>query len=97
MKNACALFFLVLIASTFEYIDARFKLTTSHLNTNIIAKNTAKALTSAFLFCSPPLLVDAKEELPSLEKCFNAVRKELKPGESLVRLKNDIEVNMYIR
>ena len=34
----------------------------------------------------------AKEELPSLEKCFDAVRRELATdGESIKRLKNDIE------
>lgn len=36
----------------------------------------------------------AKTELPPLEKCFDAVRKELDPGaggESLVRLRKDID------
>ena len=34
----------------------------------------------------------AKTELPAIEKCFDAVRKEISPeGESLKRLRNDIE------
>ena len=38
-------------------------------------------------------VVQAKEELPSLEKCFAAVKRELDPkeGESLARLKKDID------
>lgn len=36
-------------------------------------------------------VVQAKEALPSLEKCFDAVRRELATdGESINRLKNDI-------
>jgi len=50
-------------------------------------------LTSS-LFLSQPLVVRAeKEEVPSLERCFNAVRKELdaKQGESLLRIQRDID------
>jgi hypothetical protein len=39
-----------------------------------------------------PVYTSAKDELPSLEKIFNAVRKELSPdGESLSRLRADID------
>ena len=39
-----------------------------------------------------PVYAHAKEELPSLEKIFNAVRKELSPeGESIGRLRGDID------
>eukprot|EP00607_Mallomonas_marina_P008738 CAMPEP_0182417212 /NCGR_PEP_ID=MMETSP1167-20130531/1646_1 /TAXON_ID=2988 /ORGANISM="Mallomonas Sp, Strain CCMP3275" /LENGTH=140 /DNA_ID=CAMNT_0024590615 /DNA_START=257 /DNA_END=679 /DNA_ORIENTATION=+ len=44
---------------------------------------------ATFGFNSSPVL--AKDELPSLDKCFNAIRKELDNGESLTRLKLDIE------
>ena len=47
---------------------------------------------SSGLVGPPPAM--AKTELPSLEKCFNAVRKELDPklgGESLTRLQKDID------
>ena len=48
-------------------------------------------------FCSSliynPTASFAKTELPSLEKCFGAIEKELDPinGESLIRLKDDID------
>jgi hypothetical protein len=40
-----------------------------------------------------PSTVANSADLPSLEKCFNAVRKELdlKDGESLIRIKTDID------
>jgi len=38
-----------------------------------------------------PIPVIAKTELPSLDKCFNAVRKELNGGDSLARISKDIE------
>ena len=42
-------------------------------------------------------IAHAKEELPSLERCFAAVRKELDPqqGESLARLKKDIDTGNW--
>ena len=49
-------------------------------------------------FSSPMLstVLLAKEELPSLERCFNAVRKELgREGESLRRLQEDIDRESY--
>eukprot|EP01041_Mallomonas_annulata_P003651 gene3651-7278_t len=36
-----------------------------------------------------------KTELPSLEKCFNAIRKEVDGGESLTRIKNDIDTHNW--
>jgi hypothetical protein len=49
------------------------------------------ALMVSFGSMSPQYAV-AAEELPSLEKIFNAVRKEIsKDGESLKRLKNDVD------
>jgi hypothetical protein len=43
------------------------------------------------------LIVHAKDELPSLERCFAAVKRELDPkeGESLARLKKDIETGEW--
>ena len=50
----------------------------------------ARAILSAILI--NPAIVSAKSELPTLDKCFHAIEKELDPinGESLIRLKNDI-------
>lgn len=41
---------------------------------------------------SIPLVAEAKDPLPSLDRCFAAVRKELDPkeGESLIRIQKDI-------
>ena len=54
-------------------------------------------VSSVFLPMSLPLLspvnpAHAKSELPSLEKCFGAIKKELDPvnGESIQRIKADI-------
>ena len=58
----------------------------------------SKALLTSTLLLSPlsPLTTPTRagaDELPSLERCFNAVRKELdaKEGESLIRIKQDID------
>jgi hypothetical protein len=70
------------------------------ISTKIMASATAAVLSLSTLEISSPLtlappvtsLVLAKDELPALEKCFGAVRKELSPeGESLKRLASDIE------
>ena len=52
-------------------------------------------LGSGIVMPSPAM---AKTELPALEKCFNAVRKELDPklgGESLTRLQKDIDTENW--
>jgi len=50
----------------------------------------AASLLAATVFSNPAATL-AKEELPSLEKIFNAVRKEISSdGESISRLRNDI-------
>jgi hypothetical protein len=42
---------------------------------------------------STPVIAHAKDPLPSLDRCFAAVRKELDPkeGESLIRIEKDIK------
>ena len=49
------------------------------------------------LMMNPVTSMAASEPLPSLQKCFDAVRKELDPieGESLKRLSNDIQTNNW--
>jgi len=44
-----------------------------------------------------PLVAEAKTDLPALEKCFNAIRKELDPieGDSLKRINTDIETSNW--
>jgi hypothetical protein len=59
-------------------------------STKLNKKILSTLIVGAQIFLNPGFVL-AKEETPSLEKCFNAVRRELSPnGESLVRLKNDI-------
>lgn len=60
---------------------------------NIIASFILASLTFSNTMFMLPNDVMAKSELPSLDKCFSAVRKELdaEKGESLIRLKNDID------
>ena len=60
----------------------------SALAFNTVPQSPLPLQTSSF---SSVLL--AKEELPSIDKCFAAVRKELNPkeGESLLRIQRDIE------
>ena len=60
------------------------------------ASQLSKAMISSSLLLSSQsvsLPVRAADDLPSLERCFNAVRKELDPknGESLNRIKKDID------
>ena len=58
---------------------------------NSLKKTLAKVLVSSSLVSLPVFSVIAADPLPSLEKCFNAVKKELNGGESLTRLSKDIE------
>ena len=60
-------------------------------------KALISCISSVFLPMSLPMLSPvnvayAKSELPSLEKCFGAIKKELDPinGESIKRIKTDI-------
>jgi hypothetical protein len=57
--------------------------------------NRVKAATIALIINGMflgPGIANAKTELPSLEKCFNAVEKEVAPdGESITRLREDIK------
>ena len=63
------------------------------MSRKVWASRLSKALISSTILISPISVVHAKDELPSLDKCFNAVRKELDPkvGESLPRIKKDID------
>lgn len=60
-------------------------------------RSISKQISSALLggsLCLSGLPVGAKTELPSVDKCFEAVRIELAPnGQSLQRLRNDIDKN----
>lgn len=65
-----------------------------------ISRRVKKSVTSVLLTAaltvgaqSPSTIAHSATELPSLEKCFNAVRKELDStqGESLTHIKNDID------
>ena len=60
-----------------------------------ISKNLSTFVVSVCLTIAAqsPSTVALSAELPSLEKCFNAVRKELdnKQGESLIHIKDDID------
>ena len=58
--------------------------------TTIISFLIINIYSGSQLFSSLPV-ANAKDELPSLEKCFNAIQKELNSdGESLRRIDNDI-------
>jgi hypothetical protein len=68
--------------------------------TKSVTRRIEKSLASVFLSVglvvgsqSPMTIAHSATELPSLEKCFNAVRKELdsKQGESLTHIKDDID------
>ena len=73
-------------------------LTGQAANWQVGKKAVAKLLVGCSLMASSPVevfrvpVVQAKTELPSLEKCFNAVRKELDitEGDSIKRIKKDI-------
>lgn len=67
---------------------------------NIKKQQLKKSLANIFISSGliigiqiPTMTVAHSAELPSLEKCFNAVRKELdiKNGESLIHIKKDID------
>lgn len=77
---------------TSENKHVKSKDTTSKLNVQNIILNAI-----LFLPMMNPMISLAGEPLPSLEKCFSAVRKELDPieGESLKRLSNDIQSNNW--
>jgi hypothetical protein len=80
---------LLLILLTHMFTASKFTFTPK--------KILISCISSVFLPMSLPLLSPvspayAKTELPSLEKCFNAIKTELDPvkGESIKRIKNDI-------
>mmetsp|Transcript_19238 Transcript_19238/g.32568 ORF Transcript_19238/g.32568 Transcript_19238/m.32568 type:complete len:192 (-) Transcript_19238:58-633(-) len=67
-------------------------------NCNIWKKTIGAASLSVFLSnCIGVPQSLAKDALPSLDKCFNAIEKELNPreGESLLRIKNDIDAQNW--
>ena len=75
-----------------------FPLSAHQDNQLSLSKATKSFFAHAILLSVIPVLMNpaissAKSELPSLEKCFHAIEKELDPinGESLIRLKNDIK------
>ena len=92
MKNILFYFTLLLIFDINScYIVDKIR------NLKYLFKSTNKIKTVAILsiiinsITNYPISTEAKEELPSLSKIFNAVRKELSSdGESLNRLKTDI-------
>jgi hypothetical protein len=73
----------------------------SQIRTCLGMKNDyMKAVSSVMFACvaltSLPTTVSAKKDLPSLESCFNAIRKEVSPdGESFLRLKKDIDAGEW--
>ena len=73
----------------------KFALSAHQDNQLSISKATKSIFAHAILsvILMNPAISSAKSELPSLEKCFHAIEKELDPinGESLIRLKNDIK------
>ena len=89
---------LLLLAKTVSSLQLFTSLPTSKLAT--ISRRVAKSVTGVILTAaltvgaqSPLTIAHSATELPSLEKCFNAVRKELDStqGESLTHIKNDID------
>lgn len=61
-----------------------------------MSRRLCKGIVGFGLVAGVPV-VQAKEPLPSLERCFAAVKRELDPneGESLTRLKKDIETGEW--
>ena len=64
-----------------------------HISLSKMKSLIARSALSIILINPMPTIVSAKSDLPALDKCFHAIEKELDPvnGESLNRLKNDIE------
>lgn len=56
---------------------------------------TTTLLSSSICFGDHINIVQAKTDLPPLDKCFNALRKEINEGESLLRLENDITTSNW--
>ena len=95
MKLVLLLLFLAQTVTSLQLftVSPTFKLPT-------IARRVSKSVSSLILVSaitvgaqSPLTVAHSATELPSLEKCFNAVRKELDStqGESLTHIKNDID------
>lgn len=94
LKIICALLFILHSSISF---NVKFSIPTiSHATSSRLKKSLANILVSSGIiigFQSPSSIAHSAD-LPSLEKCFNAVRKELDMkdgGESLIHIKTDID------
>ena len=76
-----------------------FQFTVSSATKKLLTRSLSSIIVSTGLVfnSNSPLSVANSAELPSLEKCFNAVRKELdtKDGESLIHIKTDIDLDKW--
>mmetsp|Transcript_27491 Transcript_27491/g.26302 ORF Transcript_27491/g.26302 Transcript_27491/m.26302 type:complete len:196 (+) Transcript_27491:149-736(+) len=94
LKIICTLLFIIHSSIAFNIKFSAPKV--SHETSSRLKKSLANIFLSSSLIISfqgPSTSAQAADTLPSLEKCFNAVRKELdlKDGASLIRIKGDID------